>query len=71
MLPKGKGKIINIASLLSFFGGFTVPAYAASKGGVMQLTKGALQRMGEQGHQRQCIGSGLYGHGHEYRSFGR
>ncbi len=32
-------KIINIASLLSFFGGVTVPAYAASKGGVMQLTK--------------------------------
>lgn len=33
------GKIINIASMLSFFGGFTVPAYAASKGGVAQLTK--------------------------------
>ncbi len=28
MLPKGRGKIINIALLLSFFGGFTVPAYA-------------------------------------------
>jgi len=39
MLAQGKGKIINVASLLSFFGGFTVPAYAASKGGVMQLTK--------------------------------
>ena len=38
MLPAGYGKIINVASLLSFFGGFTVPAYAASKGGVMQLT---------------------------------
>ena len=34
-----KGKIINIASMLSFFGGYTVPAYAASKGGVAQLTK--------------------------------
>ena len=33
------GKIINIASLLSFQGGITVPAYAASKGGVAQLTK--------------------------------
>ncbi|KAK5003285.1 hypothetical protein LTR39_006464, partial [Cryomyces antarcticus] len=31
--------IINIASLLSFQGGITVPAYAASKGGVAQLTK--------------------------------
>jgi 2-deoxy-D-gluconate 3-dehydrogenase len=39
MLDKNKGKIINIASMLSFFGGYTVPAYAASKGGVAQLTK--------------------------------
>ena len=34
-----KGKIVNVASMLSFFGGYTVPAYAASKGGVAQLTK--------------------------------
>ncbi len=33
------GKIITVSSMLSFFGGFTVPAYAASKGGVAQLTK--------------------------------
>jgi len=33
------GKIINIASLLSFEGGISVPAYAASKGAVAQLTK--------------------------------
>jgi 2-deoxy-D-gluconate 3-dehydrogenase len=33
------GKIINIASLLSFQGGINVPAYAAAKGGVAQLTK--------------------------------
>ena len=39
MLQKGYGKIINVASMLSFFGGYTVPAYAASKGGVAQLTK--------------------------------
>ena len=39
MLVAGGGKIINVASMLSFFGGYTVPAYAASKGGVMQLTK--------------------------------
>ena len=39
MLAQGGGKIINMASMLSFFGGFTVPAYAASKGGVAQLTK--------------------------------
>lgn len=39
MLAQGGGKIINMASMLSFFGGYTVPAYAASKGGVAQLTK--------------------------------
>jgi len=38
MLPKGKGKIINVASLLSFSGGITVPAYAAAKAGVSRLT---------------------------------
>ena len=36
---KQGGKIINIASLLSFQGGVTVPGYAAAKGGVAQLTK--------------------------------
>ncbi|MBO5274480.1 MAG: SDR family oxidoreductase [Clostridia bacterium] len=39
MLKQGSGKIINLASMLSYFGGTTVPAYAASKGGVAQLTK--------------------------------
>ena len=39
MLSSGRGKIINIASYQSFFGGVTIPAYAASKGGVAQLTK--------------------------------
>jgi NAD(P)-dependent dehydrogenase (short-subunit alcohol dehydrogenase family) len=33
------GSIVNIASMLSFFGGALVPAYASSKGGVAQLTK--------------------------------
>lgn len=38
--PTGRrGSIINVASLLTFQGGFTVPAYAASKGGIGQLTK--------------------------------
>ena len=38
-LAASKGTIINLASMLSFFGGGLVPAYAASKGGVAQLTK--------------------------------
>lgn len=39
MKPKGYGKIIMIASMCSWFGGKTVPAYAAAKGGVAQLAK--------------------------------
>jgi 2-deoxy-D-gluconate 3-dehydrogenase len=39
MLKQKRGKIINIASLQSFTGGITIPAYAASKGGVAQVTK--------------------------------
>jgi 2-deoxy-D-gluconate 3-dehydrogenase len=39
MIKKGDGKIINIASLLSFQGGITVPAYTASKSGLAGLTK--------------------------------
>ncbi len=38
-LKASKGCIVNTASMLSFFGGGLVPAYAASKGGVAQLTK--------------------------------
>lgn len=39
MIAHGSGKIVNIASLLSFQGGITVPAYTASKSGVAGLTK--------------------------------
>lgn len=39
MIEQGAGKIVNIASLLSFQGGITVPAYTASKSGVAGLTK--------------------------------
>ena len=39
MIGNGSGKIVNIASLLSFQGGITVPAYTASKSGVAGLTK--------------------------------
>jgi 2-deoxy-D-gluconate 3-dehydrogenase len=39
MIDQGSGKIVNIASLLSFQGGITVPAYTASKSGVAGLTK--------------------------------
>ncbi|MFJ5162334.1 SDR family NAD(P)-dependent oxidoreductase [Pantoea sp. NPDC088449] len=38
-LAQSRGCIVNTASMLSFFGGGLVPAYSASKGGIMQLTK--------------------------------
>lgn len=49
MLKNGGGKIINIASLMSFLGGITIPAYAASKGGVGQLTKALSNDWAEKG----------------------
>ncbi|HIC41922.1 MAG TPA: SDR family oxidoreductase, partial [Pelagibacterales bacterium] len=39
MMKRGYGKIINIASILTFTGGLTVPSYSASKGAVGQITK--------------------------------
>ena len=39
MIEKKCGKIINMASMVSFFGGCDVVAYAASKGGIAQITK--------------------------------
>ena len=39
MIPSRHGKIINVASLNSYFGGARVPSYSASKGAVTQLTK--------------------------------
>jgi 2-deoxy-D-gluconate 3-dehydrogenase len=58
MLARGSGKIINIASLLTFFGGFTVPAYAASKGGVGQLTKALSNEWSSKGVQVNAIAPG-------------
>lgn len=58
MLPKGHGKIINIASMISFFGGQTIPAYAASKGGVAQLTKALSNDWAGQGIQINAIAPG-------------
>lgn len=58
MTARGSGKIINIASLLTFFGGFTVPAYAASKGGVGQLTKALSNEWSSKGVQVNAIAPG-------------
>ena len=58
MKQNSKGKIINIASMLSFFGGYTVPAYAASKGGVAQITKAFCNEWAEKGININALAPG-------------
>ena len=58
MIERGNGKIVNIASLLSFQGGITVPAYAASKGGVAQLTKALANEWAKHGINVNAIAPG-------------
>jgi 2-deoxy-D-gluconate 3-dehydrogenase len=54
------GKIVNIASLLSFQGGIRVPAYASSKGGVAQLTKALANEWASKGIQVNAIAPGYF-----------
>lgn len=59
MLERGAGgKIVNIASLLSFQGGILVPAYAAAKGGVAQLTKALANEWAAKGINVNAIAPG-------------
>jgi 2-dehydro-3-deoxy-D-gluconate 5-dehydrogenase len=60
MLERGQGKIINIASLLSFQGGIRVPSYAASKGGVAQLTKALANEWAGRNVQVNAIAPGYF-----------
>jgi 2-dehydro-3-deoxy-D-gluconate 5-dehydrogenase len=58
MLKQGHGKIINIASLLSFGGGFLTVGYAASKGGVAQMTKALANEWASRGVNVNAIAPG-------------
>lgn len=58
MLEQGSGKIINIASLLAFQGGVFVPAYAAAKGAVAQLTKALANEWAPKGINVNAIAPG-------------
>jgi 2-dehydro-3-deoxy-D-gluconate 5-dehydrogenase len=58
MVQRGAGKIITIASMLSFQGGFRAAAYSASKGGVAQLTKALANEWAPHGVNVNAIAPG-------------
>jgi 2-deoxy-D-gluconate 3-dehydrogenase len=60
MLAQGCGKIVNIASMLSFQGGVFVPAYAAAKGAVAQLTKALANEWASKGVNVNAIAPGYF-----------
>ena len=61
LLSEGRpGKVINIASIISFIGGKNITPYAASKGGVLQITKAMSNEWAERGIQCNCIHPGYF-----------
>jgi 2-deoxy-D-gluconate 3-dehydrogenase len=59
MIEKGiRGSIVNTSSLIAVFGGINVPAYAATKGGITQLTKAMCNDLGKHGIRVNAIGPG-------------
>jgi len=60
MIARGRGKIINIASLMSEVGRKTIAPYAASKGGVRQLTRAMCVEWAPHNIQVNAIGPGYF-----------
>ncbi len=61
MLKKGKGKIINIASVLSFQGGLNVAAYASAKHGVIGLTRALANDWASKGVNVNALAPSFFG----------
>jgi 2-deoxy-D-gluconate 3-dehydrogenase len=60
MVERGAGKIVNVASLLSFSGGITVPGYTASKHAVAGVTKALANEWARYGVQVNAIAPGYF-----------
>lgn len=60
MLERKKGKIINVASLLSFSGGITVPGYTASKHAIAGITKALANEWASSGVQVNAVAPGYF-----------
>lgn len=58
MIPKKSGKIISVASMLSFQGGINVPSYSASKGAVAQITKALANEWAQYGINVNAVAPG-------------
>lgn len=59
MKSQGSGKIINISSMNAFFGGTNCPAYAATKAGIVQLTKSASNELSRYNINANAIAPGF------------
>jgi len=60
MLPRGRGKIINIGSVMSYEGGLNISSYAAAKHGIAGLTKSLAVSWSAQGINVNCIAPGYF-----------
>lgn len=61
MIARGEGKIINISSVNAFMGGLYIPAYAAAKGGISQMTKTLANEWAAKGVNVNAIAPGYMG----------
>nr|WP_202889866.1 SDR family oxidoreductase [Actinopolymorpha rutila] len=58
LLAKSAGCVVNVASMLSYFGGPLVPAYTASKGGIVALTRSLAVAFAEDGIRVNAVAPG-------------
>lgn len=57
---RGRGKIVNIGSVMTFEGGWHIPAYAAAKHGIAGLTKGLTTAWADRGINVNCVCPGYF-----------